>query len=478
MNTKQTAKLTLLPLALLITGSIDSVRCLPGIALFGSSLIFFALFAALFFLLPTGFVSATLTMIDPERGGIFQWSKKAFGKKTAALAIWLQWINTMVWFPTMLSFVAGTAAYLIAPDLANNRIYLVSVIIGVFWLLTIINLRGLKTATLFASWCTLFGMVIPMLGIIILGLIWIAHGHPMHIHFTKDALLPSLNHQNHWVSLTAIMAAYLGIELATVHVSETKHPARTFPRALTLSVTLILVTMILGALSIAVVIPTHSINLVAGTMQTIHYYLNAYHLQLLEPLLIILILIGSLGSMVNWLISPAKGLLQAAEDNFLPAFFCHHNKKQVPSRLLITQAILITLIAAAFVLMPSINASYWLLTDLSTQLYMLMYLILFASAAVLYWRHHLDQSLVSKKNVVPGGRVGFSICCAMGAIGSLVSIVVGFFRPGDIQAGSEWHYFLLMAIGMLVLTAPVALLWWYQSRRLRSFVAHQTSESP
>jgi len=462
MTKKSIAQLTLLPLAMLITGSIDSIRCLPGIAIFGSSLIFFAVFAAFFFLLPTGLVSAALTMIHPEEGGIFQWSRKAFGAKTAALAIWLQWINTMVWFPTILSFVAGTLAYLIAPDLANNRFYLVGVIVGVFWLLTLLNLRGLKTAALFASWCTLLGMVIPMALIIVLAIAWVSTGHPIHLQFTTDAMLPSLKTSNHWVSLTAIMAAYLGIELATVHVPQTKDPARTFPRALTLSVIFIMITMILGSLAIAAIIPADHINLVAGTMQTIHYYLHSYHLDFLQPLLALLVLIGSLGGMINWLISPAKGLLQAAEDRFLPPFFCKHNAQNVPSRLLIAQAIIVTLIAAAFVLMPSINASYWWLTDLSTQLYMIMYLILFASAAVLFWRYH--HSPHPNRKLILGGRFGFTVCCAMGVIGSLASIVVGFFRPDSFASGSEWHYFLLMLFGLIGLSLPGLLLWWHAHR--------------
>lgn len=459
--------LTVFPLAMLITGSIDSIRNLPGTALFGSTLIFFSIFAAIFFLLPTGLISATLTAQNPNRGGIYQWCRAAMGTRMAALAIWLQWINTMVWFPTILSFVAGTATYLLAPELAQNRFYLASVILVVFWLLTLLNLKGIKTAANFASFCAVIGMVIPMIFIIVLEAIWLIKGHPIQIHFDRYTLWPSLANKGTWGSLTIVMASFLGIELATVHITQTKNPSRTFPRALLISIAIILVTMILGSLAIAMVIPHQKINLVAGVIQTFQYYLKAYHMTFLGPVLTVLIVIGSLGGMINWLVSPAKGLLQAANDHFLPAYFRHHNPLGVPGRLLIAQAIIVSIVASAFVLMPSINGSYWLLTDLSTQLYMLMYMLLFIAGIVLY-KKHAAESTEAVRSLIPGGKFGFNTCCVFGLIGTISSIAVGFVRPEDVNVGSQEQFVLLMVGGIIMLSVPVALLWYHAHRKKKN----------
>src|SRR3972149_1678789 len=136
-------KLSLFSLVLLIVAAIDSIRNLPASALFGSALIFFFIFSAIVFLIPTSLVAAELSAIFPEKGGVYHWVHTAFGEKWAMVAIWLQWINTMVWDPTILSFIAGTAAYLINPDLAQNKWYLVVCILTVFWSITLINLRGI-----------------------------------------------------------------------------------------------------------------------------------------------------------------------------------------------------------------------------------------------------------------------------------------------------------------------------------------------
>src|SRR5688572_20743558 len=124
----ETNKLKTLALTLLITGAIDIIRNLPASALFGSTVSFFFLVAVIFFLAPTALISAELNA-NVNEGGIYHWVRGAFGDRTAFLAIWLQWVNNLFWFPTILSFVAGTAAYLINPVLAQNKLYLVGCIL-------------------------------------------------------------------------------------------------------------------------------------------------------------------------------------------------------------------------------------------------------------------------------------------------------------------------------------------------------------
>src|SRR5947207_1711091 len=101
MQMKKTTTMSTFALVMLITGAIDSIRNLPATALFGSSLIFFFIFSAIVFLIPTALVSAELASHSKEKSGVFHWVHQAFGEKVAFLSIWLQWINTMVWFPTI-----------------------------------------------------------------------------------------------------------------------------------------------------------------------------------------------------------------------------------------------------------------------------------------------------------------------------------------------------------------------------------------
>lgn len=424
-------KIGLFPLVLLIVAAIDSIRNLPATAIFGSSLIFFFLISAILFLIPISLISADFASRYPEEGGVFHWVRHAFGEKMAVVAVWLQWINTMVWYPTILSFIAGTVAYLFNPELAARKEFLALVILTLFWGLTLLNTRGLHLSAKVNSFCSVLGLLIPMGLLIFLGFFWIFRGNPIQISWE----LPG---SGSWTSLVAIMASFLGMELSGVHVNEIENPKRNFPKALGWAVLILITTMLFGALSIAIVIPKTQIHLVDGIMQTFTLFFRSFHIEWMTAPLALLIVIGSLGGMINWLISPAKGLLQAAHFQFLPPFFAKLNERNVPVRILLAQAILVSLFCLAIILMPSINAFYWFLTDLSTELYMAMYLLLFAAALKL------------KMN---------KLSCGLGIVGCLMTIVIGYFPPDGIDVGGAFKYALLIGGGNLILIAPVGLLF-------------------
>lgn len=458
----QTKNIGLFAVMMLIIGAIDSIRNLPATALFGSALIFFFVFSAITFLIPTALVSAELSARHSKQGGLYHWTKSAFGHKAAFFAVWLQWINTMVWYPTILSFIAGTATYLLDPKLAQNKFYLISVILGVFWFLTFINLKGVKASAKFNSFCAVAGTVLPMALIVILGVVWITMGKHLNIHFTENDIFPSLTHTNSWISLTAIMTAFLGMELTAVHVNHMKDPQKTFPKAMLFSVMIILFTMLFGALSIAFVLPANQINLVNGVLQAFTAFFAAYHIAWLMPVITVLILVGSLGGMINWIISPSKGLLQAAQDGYLPEFLQKENKYGAAKNLLLLQAVLVSIICLAFLLMPSVNGSYWLLSDLSTQLYICMYVILFIVAIVTRYKFsHEPKSAF----MIPGGFSGLWITCILGLTGCIITLIVGFFPPDGINVGGTAHYELVFSAGIIAMVLPSLCFYWYKNKQ-------------
>ncbi|MCH9755669.1 MAG: APC family permease [Gammaproteobacteria bacterium] len=466
MKAWSSEKISTFALVLLITGAIDSIRNLPATALFGSTLIFFFLFGALVFLIPIALISAELASTWPEEeGGVYSWVKHAFGETMAFFTIWLQWINTLVWYPTILSFIAGTLAYLVNPELAHNKIYLISVILIVFWSLTLIGLKGLKASAAFASFCAIVGMIIPMGVIIVLAIIWLFQGHPLAIDLSPHNLIPHWGDTQSWASLTAIVTSFLGMELAAVHVRNVKNPQKNFPRAMFFSVLLILSTMILGSLAIAFVLPQEKIGLVQGVMQAFTNFFEVYHLTRIMPIIIIMLLLGSLGGMINWIISPAKGLLLAADQGFLPPWLYRLNKQGVASRVLLLQAGLVTILCGGFFLLPSINSIYWLFTALSTELYLVMYVFLFLAAI------HLKNKFKNHPRhfSVPGGKIGYYLTCALGLAGCTMSLVVGFFPPEEsLNMGGAARFRLIFVAGILLMMLPAGLLYLYKQRKTKA----------
>jgi glutamate:GABA antiporter len=463
---KMSKKISFFSLVMLIVASIDSIRNLSSSAVFGSALIFFFVASAFIFLMPTSLVAAELTAIFPEKGGVYHWVDRAFGHKWAMVAIWMQWINTMVWYPTILSFIAGTAAYLICPELVHNKGYLVGTILFVFWSVTLVNLFGIQFSTRVNNICGLIGMMLPMVSLIVLGVIWVSSGHPMQISIRKDTLIPSLTSTENWSSLVAIMASYLGMELAGVHVNDIKNPQKNFPRAILVSCLFILTSMVLGSLAIAVVLPQAQINLVSGVMQVFSNFLRVFDMMWLLPVMATLIVIGSIGGIINWLISPAKGLLHAAEFGFLPSFFMKKNKNHVPHNILLMQAVLVSIFCSIFFLVPSVNGFYWFLTALSTELYMIMYVLMFLSAIKLHYKYR-ERPMVFK---IPGGSLGLWGVCLLGVMGCFATILVTFFPPENIEIGSKLRYVLMIAVANVLTISPVFLFYWHKKNKAKELL--------
>lgn len=462
MKAWSSEKISVFALVLLITGAIDSIRNLPATALFGSSLIFFFIFSAIIFLIPVALVAAELSSAwSEEEGGVYSWVQHAFGETAAFFTIWLQWINTMVWYPTILSFIAGTLAYLINPALAQNKYYLISVILIVFWSLTFLGLAGLRASAAFASFCAIVGMILPMGFIILLAIIWLIQGNPISIDLHFHSLIPHWQDSQSWVSLTAIMTSFLGMELAAVHVRNVHNPQRNFPKAMLFSVALILTTMILGSLAIAFVLPQEKISLVDGVMRAFTNFFQAYHLTALMPVIVILLLLGSLGSMVNWIISPAKGLLLAADNGFLPHWPYRLNQHGIASRILILQAVLVTLLCSGFLLFPSINAIYWLFTALSTELYIIMYVLMFIAA----WKLKSKFANLPRPFTIPGGRFGYYLTCILGLAGCAITLFIGFIPPeSSMDIGGAGRFRLVFGSGILIMIFPAFLLYLRKKR--------------
>ena len=124
--------ISIFTLAMINLAAVGSFKNWPFIAEYGFSSIFYLLLATLIFFIPVSLVAAELATGWPKSGGVFVWVKEAFGHKTGFLAIWLLWIENAIWYPTLLSFIAATVAYIFDPALANNTTFTLSVISSLF----------------------------------------------------------------------------------------------------------------------------------------------------------------------------------------------------------------------------------------------------------------------------------------------------------------------------------------------------------
>jgi putative glutamate/gamma-aminobutyrate antiporter len=438
-------------IALISLAAVLTLRSMPSVAEYGWSSIAYYLLGAIFFFIPLALVAAELATGWPRAGGLYAWVREAFSDRSGFLAIWFEWIENVVWFPTVLSFVAAAIAYVIEPHLANEKVYLVIVMLAVFWGLTLANFFGMKWTLRLNNPAVIIGTLIPAAVLIALGVYWLIAGKHNAIPFHASKLAPSLSSVNNMVFFVGVILGYAGIEMAGFHAKETRNPKRDYPRAIILSAMLIVGISILATLAIAFVVPQAKLSLVSGILQAFEYFFGSLGIGIwATKVMAALVGLGTLALISTWLLGPSKGLYAAERTGDLPPELHYVNKRHVPVALLIAQGILGTMFALLFLFVPSINTSYWMLTALTTQILVMMYIMIFASAIKLRY----TQPETPRAYKIPGGNYGIWIVAGMGIAGSLFALIMGFIPPTGVKHWPTPIYIAAMLAAIVICSAP------------------------
>ena len=441
--------------------AVDSLRTLPLTAKLGLPLVFYYSLAALAFFVPVALVSAELATAYPEAGGIYIWVREAFGKRAGFITIWLQWIYNVVWYPTILAFIAATFAYLLSPALSQHKYYLLVMTLSLFWLFTFLNCFGMKISGFISIVGAILGTLVPMIGIIILGFIWLVSGMPLSIP-ANSSWFPDIHDLGNLSLFSAVLFGLLGIEMSAVHAEEVKNPQRDYPRALLYSTILIFLTLVLGSLSIVIVISQSTLSVVSGLIDAYAVFFKAYHMPWMTSVTAGCIIIGSLSGVAAWIIGPTKGLLVAARDNCIPPIFSKVNRHGAPIPILLAQGFIFTALTSVFLLFDSINAAYWILSDLCAQMALMVYIFMFAAAIRLRYKKPNHHGAFS----IPGGNIVMWAICLTGIICCLVAIIIGFIPPSQIDVGNKFLFEGFLIGGLFIFVA----LPWLLSKKNEQYV--------
>ena len=441
MGRPKTRTLTVFTLAMINIAAICNIANLPFTAKYGLAALFYYALAAIIFFIPVGLVSAELATGWPDRG-VYIWVREALGEKLGFVAIWLQWIENVIWYPTILSYCASTFAYIINPSLAFNKVYIAIAILVIFWTMTLVNLLGMKVSGFISSFCGLLGIILPGALIFILGAYWLMSGHESQTPLTWSALIPKFNSFSDLSVLTAVLLSLGGLEMSAVHAKEVENPQRNFPKAIFLSALLILVILSLGALSIAVVVPNNQIQLASGTIEAFQAFFTDFNIAWALPLVALSMTIGALGSTSTWLVGPIKGLLATAKHGELPPVLQKVNKHGMPYSIMIVQGLIVSLLSLVFLFMPSITSSYHMIFYLTAQLYLIMYVLMFISVLVLRYK----RPEVKRTFKVPF----IWVISTLGALSAAFAIIMGFIPPEGFDASSLFFFEGFLILGIVI----------------------------
>ncbi len=305
------AKLSVLTLAIMNVTAVVSLRGLPSEATYGLTSVFYYIFAAVFFLIPVSIVAAELATGWPQKGGVFRWVGEAFGPRWGFLAIFLVWVESTIWFPTVLTFGAVAIAFA-GPGqrwdeaLAANKLYTIGIVLVVYWAATWVSLHRLKSAARIAKWGGMIGTIIPAAILIVLGFTYYFSGNYIEVQLAWRDLIPDFTNFNNLVLAAGIFLFYAGMEMNAIHVREIDNPARNYPLAILISSLVTVAIFVLGTLAIAFIIPASQINLVQSLLITYDSFFKLFGIDWLSPVMAIALAFGVLGGVTVWVAGPSS----------------------------------------------------------------------------------------------------------------------------------------------------------------------------
>jgi glutamate:GABA antiporter len=420
--------------------AVASLRAAPTMATYGLTSIFLYVLPAIVFLIPTALVAAELA--SGWNGGIYNWARQGISAPMGFLGVWTQFAMTIFYYPTLLAYVATTFAYAIDPKLADNGIYTAAVIIIVYWSAVWISLRGIGAIAGLSSGGLIIGTLVPGGALVLLGVVYLLQGNTSAAPMNAAHLLPQWTGIASLVLIVNNFLSYAGMEVNAVHVNDLRNPGKEYPKAMFIASGLVVVIFVLPALAISWVVPSSELSLTGGVMQAFESFFDYFSVPWLTPIVALMLMAASLGGFMAWLAGPSKGLLMIGrEEGYLPPFFQKMNVNNVQKNILFTQGIITTVIALMYVFLPSVNSVYWIFSVMTTQIYLIMYVLMFVS--VLRLRK-------SQPDTPRGYRVpALPLVAGVGMASTIAAFLIGFVPPSQFGGGSTVQYILLILAGVV-----------------------------
>lgn len=481
---KQAAKMGVFTLVIMNIVAVVSLRGLPAEAEYGVSSAFYYILAGIVFLMPVSLVAAELAAMFPyQQGGMFRWVGEAYGEKLGFLGIWLQWVESTIWYPTVLTFGAVAFAFIgmdhvFDSHLAANKWYTIAVVLAIYWIATFISLRGMNWVGRVSKIGGMVGTIIPAGILVICAIIYMCLGGKSQMDW-HGSFIPDFKNFNNIIFAVSIFLFYAGMEMSGVHVRDIKNPTVNYPKAILIGTFATVGIFILGTYALGVILPVKDINLVQSLLQGYDMYFKDLHFNWFAPIMAIALACGVLAGVLTWVAGPSKGVFAVGQAGYLPKFFQKANKYGVQSNMLFVQGACTTALSFVMVLMPSVESFYQILSQLTCILYLIVYLLMFASVL------RLRYSMPDAKRPFRVGKKGnwwLWIVAGAGLLSSFVAFVFSFFPPGQIAMGSNAVWFTVLIAGTIIFTIlPFIILHFKKASWLtpgNAFVPFHWDKSP
>lgn len=351
-------------------------------AAIGNSQYFWWFLLIIAFCLPYGLISAELGSTFQSEGGMYDWVKKAFGKKWAARVAWNYWINFPLWIASLA--VAVTDVLMGIFDIELSLVWLVVLQLGYTWLVAFLGTQRIGED----KWIVNIGTFFKILFMVALGVLGIyvyaktgESANPIH---SLSDLLPSLDLAG-LSFISVIIFNFLGFEVVATFTDDMEKPKKEIPKALIIGGILMAVFYILPATGVNIAMTTEQAS-ASGITESFAILLTSIGVNA-DIVRIIVIAVGLMfiytmvANIVSWSFGVNSVAKYSAEDGGLPKVFAKSNKAGVPYMASIINGIVATIILIAAIIIGQVSDTasnlFWTFFSFSLVTLLISYIPLF-----------------------------------------------------------------------------------------------------
>jgi amino acid transporter len=438
----------------------------------GPSSISLWLLAALLFFVPTALVIVELSTRFPSEGGLYAWTKEAFGDFHAFVAGWCYWIYTFFYFPGLLLASVAMSSFIGGAEyewLNHNKVYLVGASLFLLAVAVVLNIVGLNIG----KWLQNAGGVgtyIPLLILVFLGaLVWLKQGSATPLSLAGALPRWDWDTVNFW---SQIAFAYVGLELICTMSEEVRDPRRTFPRAIFVSGAAILVIYIVGTLAVLVLLAPEQVDPRSGVFQATARGSAMIGMAWLGVVAALLVTAGNAGGVGSTVAGISRVPMVVGIDRYLPEAFGHiHPRWRTPWVAMLVQAGISAAILVAYQFNETVLSAYQVLVDATIILYFLPFLYMYAAAIKLAYR--ADRQGGADVALVPGGRLGVWLVAGTAFAVTALSILVSLVPPAGTP---NVLWFEIKLIGGTVLSIGIGLVLYARGASAKRAAAARSQQ--
>ncbi len=404
-----------------------SVRWTAMAAAAGPSILPVWIAALVCFFIPLAASVMELSSRHPEEGGLYVWTREAFGHGPGFLASWAYWMSNLPYFSGVLYFGAASTLFAFGARgraLAGESWYYLA--FSVVWLtiITLLNIRGVNVGKWLNNISSL-GSLLPLSALLLLAAASYVRFGPA-IHFTAVALMPhwSLGNAVFWSS---IFFAFGGVEAGSAMGDEIENPRRVIPWAILVGGSILAIGYISGTTALLVSLPSDAVGGPDGFVNGVHVLSARLGLGWVLAPIALLVGLNAVGGAAAYLSSTSRLPFVAGLDHYLPpAFGWIHSRYRTPWVAIVSYGLAGTVVAVLGQAGTTVRGAYDVLVSMAILLYFVPYLFLFASMIRLQW-----EPAGPKVRRIPGGKPVAIALASLGLASTALTLFLAVFPAED-----------------------------------------------